>query len=367
MKKIISLLTLVLITVFSYGQGLQSQDTLKLKHFSTWAIAPYIAAPFQYTDVENISLSTRLSGIGLNLEKHLSHYTSVQVGVFSAPMIIENDNMKYDIRLNQYDLKFYLHMTNGNTLKTWRSTQLYLYGGVGQLNHNTTVTSTEVDTFKKEVSAKALVLSVGAGAKYRLGNRTALFLDGCANFTSSDKIDAKIVPYSNNDGYFRVSAGISYTFGKKRIIEWDNPYQYLVPEVVHDTTVVIKTIHHKYEAPKVDTIWPDSATIYYIPKSFSIEIPYLAQLDSVIDNAIANNLYNQLEVSAYCDTMGSDKTNQLLVLKRANAVVRYINQKVVEDTGTDITDTISIVLHDESSAIYAPDARNRKVVVKIKK
>ena len=367
MKKIISLLTLVLITVFSYGQGLQSQDTLRLKHFSTWAIAPYISAPFQYTDIEPISLSSKVTGLGINLEKHLSHYTSFQLGYFNASLYNAKDGLNYRMDLNQIDARFYVHISNGNTLRTWRSTQLYMYGGVGRLNHKSTIQDDATSETIKTVDAKAMVFQVGAGAKYRIGNRTSLFLDGCANFTSSDRIDAKIVPYSNNDGYFKASVGISYTFGNKRMIEWDNPYQYLVPEVVHDTTVVLKTITHKYEAPKVDTVWPDSATIYYIPKSFSIEIPYLAQLDSVIDNAIANNLYNQLEVSAYCDTMGSDKTNQLLVLKRANAVVKYINQKVVEDTGYDISQTISIVLHDESSAVYAPDARNRKVVVKIKK
>lgn len=366
MKKIIMLVTLVLFSISTYAQNRPSQDTLRLKHFSTWAIAPYISAPFQYTDIEPISLSSKITGIGFNLEKHLSHYTSFQIGYFNASLYNSKDALNYRMDLNQWDARFYLHLTNGNTLRTWRNTQLYTYAGIGQLNHKSTITDDATGKETKAVSAKALVFQVGAGAKYRLGDRTALFVDGCANFTSSDRIDAKIVPYTNNDGYFRASVGISYTFGKKRMIEWDNPYQYLVPETVHDTTVVIKTI--KYVAPeKPEVVWPDSATIYYIPKSYSIEIPYLVELDSVIDNAIANNLYNQLEVSAYCDTSGSDKTNRAIVLKRANAVVDYINQKVVENTGNIITNTISIVLHDESSAVYAPDARNRKVVVKIKK
>lgn len=366
MKKIIMLLSLVLFSITTYAQNRPSQDTLRLSHFSTWAIAPYISAPFQYTDIEPISLSSKITGLGLNLEKHLSHYTSFQIGYFNTNLYNSKDGLNYRIGINQWDARFYLHVTNGNTLRTWRNTQLYTYVGIGKLNHKSTIQDATTAEEIKYVDGKALVFQVGAGAKYRLGDRTALFVDGCANFTSSDRIDATVVHYTNNDGYFKASVGISYTFGKKRMIEWDNPYQYLVPEEVHDTTVVIKTI--KYIAPdKPEVVWPDSATIYYIPKSFSIEIPYLSQLDSVIDNAIANNLYNQLEVDAYCDTMGSDKTNQLLVLKRANAVVNYINQKVVEDTGNIITNTISVVLHDESDAVYAPDARNRKVVVKIKK
>lgn len=366
MKKIIMLLISVSVSISIYAQDRPSQDTLRLKHFSTWAIAPYLSAPFQYTDIEPISLSSKKPAFGINLEKHLSHYTSVQLGYFNASMNNPKDGLDYKMDISQWDARFYLHLTNGNTLRTWRSTQLYTYVGIGRLNHKSTITDEVTLKEINEINANAVVFQVGAGAKYRLGNRTSLFVDGCANFTDSDRIDAKLVPYTNNDGYFKASVGLSYTFGKKRTIEWDNPYQYLVPETIHDTTVVIKTI--KYIAPdKPEVIWPDSAVIYYIPKSFSIEIPYLAQLDSVIDNAIANNLYNQLQVSAYCDTMGSDKTNQVLVLKRANAVVNYINQKIAENTGNVIINTISIILHDESEAVYAPDARNRKVVVKIKK
>jgi hypothetical protein len=72
MKKLFTLLLMLLCINFAHAQS--SQDTLRLKHFSTWAIAPYVSAPFQFTDVKNISLSSRLSGMGVNLEKHLSHY-----------------------------------------------------------------------------------------------------------------------------------------------------------------------------------------------------------------------------------------------------------------------------------------------------
>jgi hypothetical protein len=364
MKKLFTILMLLLTTT-TFAQ--QSQDTLRLKHFSTWAIAPYLATPFQYTDVENISLSTKITGVGINLEKHLSHYTSFQLGLFNTPMYIENNNKKYSINLTQYDAKFYLHVTNGNILRTWRSTQLYLYGGLGRLNYNTKIVSTEVDTFRKEVSGKALVLSLGGGLKYKVGNRTSLFLDGGGNFTSSDKIDGVIVPYSNNDGYFKMSLGLSYTFGKKRMIEWDNPYQYLVPEEVHDTTVVLKTIKCEHVSPKPEITYPDSVVVYYLPGSYQMEVPYLSKLDSLIDNVIQNQLTYSLEVSAYCDTVGSDKKNKDLVMKRAEEVCKYIRMKVVEDTGNDISNRLMIKLNDESAAIYSPDARNRKVIVKILK
>ena len=349
------LLSLVFVSVFSYAQDRPSQDTLRLKHFSTWAIAPYISAPFQYTDIEPISLSSKITGLGINLEKHLSHYTSFQLGYFNATLYNSKDGLNYRMDLNQFDARFYFHIMNGNTLRTWRNTQLYAYTGIGQLNHKSTIQDETTSETIKSVDAKALVFQLGAGAKYRLGDRTALFIDGCANFTSSDRIDAKIVPYTNNDGYFKASVGISYTFGNKRMIEWDNPYQYLVPETVHDTTVVLKTI--KYEAPAVvEVAKPDSAVIYYLTGSSSIEAIYLDDLDKLVERANLNGY--GIEVRAYCDATGSSKTNAELVKSRADNVIKYISKSF------DATH-IMVSTFDESAAVYAPEARNRRVVVKL--
>jgi outer membrane protein OmpA-like peptidoglycan-associated protein len=353
MKKLFTLLLMLLCINFAHAQS--SQDTLRLKHFSTWAIAPYVSAPFQFTDVKNISLSSRLSGVGVNLEKHLSHYTSFQVGYFNSPMYITNKGLDYRINLSQWDAKFYFHIMNGNTLRTWRNTQIYVYGGLGSLNHSTKISNDSTNEQIKSISAKALVASVGAGAKYRVGNRTSLFIDGSGNFTSSDKLDATIVPYTNNDGYFRLSVGMTYTFGKKRILEWDNPYNYLVPETVHDTTVVIKTI--KYEAPViVETVKPDSAVIYYLTNSWTLEAPYLDELDVLLDRA-KNNGYS-VNIESYCDATGGSNTNQLIIAKRADNVFKYVN-RVIEAS------KIGVSMYDETFAVYAPEARNRRVVVKL--
>ena len=353
MKKLFTLLFMLLCINFAQAQS--SQDTLRLKHFSTWAIAPYVSTPFQYTDVKNISLSTKLTGIGINLEKHLSHYTSFQIGYFNSPMYVSNKGLDYRINLNQWDAKFYLHVTNGNTLRTWRNTQLYFYGGIGSLKHSVRISDEATNEELKSADGKAMVAMIGGGAKYRVGNRTSLFIDGCGNFTSSDKIDGTIVPYTNNDGYFKMSLGMTYTFGNKKMIEWDNPYTYLVPETVHDTTVVLKTI--KYEAPTVvETVKPDSAVIYYLTNSWSIEAPYLDELDVLLERA-KNNGYS-INIESYCDATGTSQTNQLIISKRADEVLKYVS-RVIESS------KIGVSMHDESFAVYAPEARNRRVVVKI--
>lgn len=364
MKKLFTLLLLLCVTS-AFSQ--QSQDTLKLKHFSTWAIAPSISIPFQYMDIKPISRSERLPGFGINVEKHLSHYTSFQVAYNTAPVYSTNEGLKYELRLNQLDARFYFHLTNGHTLRNWRNTQLYMYGGLGTLSFNTNIYSDTTDQLLVSKKGNATVALIGGGGKYRLGNRTSIFLDGCANFTNSDKLDATKVSYSFNDGFFRLSAGISYTFGKKRMVEWDNPYQYLVPEVVHDTTVVLKTI--KYEAPAKPIMeLPDSAIIYFTSNSSSIEIAFLDRLDLVIEKAIQNgDAINHMKISAYCDTVGSTNANRLLVEKRAENVAKYVNAMIQKKTGVDVSNSTTIELYDESAAIYAPDARNRKVVVCITK
>jgi len=360
MKKLITLL-LLLCSVTAFSQ--QSQDTLRLKHFSTWAIAPYLTTTHQYTDIEPISTSSKL-GFGINVEKHLSHYTSLQLGYSTTPIFSKSNGLYYEIGLSQRDVRFYFHITNGNTLRTWRSTQVYVYGGVGRANYDAKIFNDSTDKELKSVSGKATVAIIGGGAKYRVGNRTSVFVDGRVNFTNSDKLDATKVSYSFNDGYFNLSVGLSYTFGKKRMIEWDNPYTYLVPEIVYDTTVVLKTI--KYEAPpKAKMVLPDTCIIYYTSKNYTVEMPYADQLDLVIEKAIQEDQIKHIKISAYCDTTGSDKTNKAIVEKRALHVLEYISATIMKRTGVDVSQATVVELYDESAAMYAPDARNRKVVVNI--
>ena len=350
MKKLLTLV-LLLCSVVAFGQS----DTLRLKHFSTWAISPYVSIPYQNTDIEPVmnSPESRLTGVGIKLEKHLSHYTSFQVGAFNSTIYSKTDLLKYKLSITQYEALFYAHITNGNVLRTWRNTQLYFYGGAGQLNYRTSLAIGTAE-YTEIANGSSYVGIVGGGAKYRIGNKTSLFIDGSYNHTLTDKMDGIVARYSNNDGYYRLSAGISYTLGKKRVIEWDNHYQYLVPEEVHDTTYVIKTI--KYEAPKVEEVKKDSTVIYYLTASWSIEAPYLDDLDKLVDRANKNGY--GIEVQAYCDATGSSKTNLNVIQKRAEGVVAYLSKSVDASK-------ITVSMFNETFATYAPEARNRRVVVKL--
>jgi outer membrane protein OmpA-like peptidoglycan-associated protein len=299
------------------------------------------------------SPESRLTGVGIKLEKHLSHYTSFQVGAFNSTIYSKTDLLKYKLSITQYEALFYAHITNGNVLRTWRNTQLYFYGGAGQLQYKTDL-ATDTSSYTEIANGSSYVGVVGAGAKYRIGNKTSLFIDGSYNHSLTDKLDGLKERYSNNDGYYRLSAGISYTLGKKRVIEWDNHYKYLVPEEVHDTTYVIKTI--KYEAPKVEEVKKDSAIIYYLTASYLIEAPYLEDLDKLVDRAVKNGY--SIEVEAYCDGTGSPKTNLNVIQKRADGVVAYLSKSIDASK-------INVSMFNETFATYAPEARNRRVIVKL--
>lgn len=357
MKKLITILFVLIFSV-GYAQEVktQSQDTLRLRDFSTWAIAPYISKPFQSTDIGPISNGYQPTniGLGINLEKHLSHYVSLQFGLFDTELNTETPDVNYNTHLTQYDAKLCFHIVNGHTIRTFRNTQLFFYGGVGKLRYRSNILDRSTNIFTDETNGNALVLLSGAGLKYKVGHKATLFTDLSYNYTNTDKLDAVKVNYTNNDAYLRLSLGFTYTFGSKPVLEWDNPYKYLVPEEVHDTTVVLTTI--KYVPPKVQIIWPDSATIYFIPGSSSIEFPYLSTLDSVIKQASEHNYF--IEIHAYCDSTGTQEKNKELVMKRAENVKDYVSKFISSES-------IAITLYDESSALYMPSARNRKVVVKL--
>lgn len=360
MKKLFT----ILFTLVSLS--LVGQDTLKLKHFDTWSITPFIGTSYENMDLEEndpFYTSTPINfGFGVDVSKQLSHHFSGHLNYFNTKLTGSGVLIDYTNKINQLDLRFRLNLTNGHILRNWRSTQLFVYAGYGVLWYDATRSANGVVV--DEAKDNTRVLPVGVGGKYRLGNRTALSADLSFNMTNSDNLDGWRNHVTARDGYTRLSVGVSYSFGKKKILEWDNPYTYLVPEVVHDTTVVLTTI--KYEAPPVpEVVWPDSTTIYFVTSSYSIEEPYLAAIDSVVDKAIKEDKTKFLCIRAYVDTTGLPQTNQILVEKRAKSVADYVHSRIVGETGTDVSSFTAIFLHDESAATYAPNARNRKVILSI--
>ncbi len=354
MKKLLTLL----LSVCFLSVHAQKIDTLKLKHFSTWSITPFVGSAYGNMDVdENDPFYTKTKmdlGFGVNLAKQLSHYASFQGSFYNTSLDVDMKNSYYNTKINQLDFRMYLHLTNGHTLRNFRNTQLYGYLGYGLVWYDVERFKTNGDTLAFS-NGTTRAIPVGVGAKYRLGNRTSIMLDVCYTHTNSDMLDGLKNSLTTRDGYTRASLGISYTFGKKALLEWDNPFKRHMPEEIHDTTIIIREIKYVPEKKK-EVVQPDSAVIYFIPGSSSIEFPYLAELDTIIDIAKKNDY--SIEIEAYCDSTGSSRSNVQVVQKRAYNVSEYIERYISSDK-------VSVSLFDETYALYAPSARNRRVVVKL--
>ena len=355
MKKLFVTLITLLVCTIGYTQIPKQQS---LQDFGTWSVTPFMSAAYQNSDLDEndpFYTSTPIKlGWGINAGKQLSHFTSAHLNFFNNKWETDNDKSSYTTNLSQLSARFQFNITNGLIFRKWSSTQLYAFAGYGIIWYDAErISKMTFDTITVARN-NTRVIPIGLGAKYRLGNRTSLNLELVYNQSNSDKLDAWGNSLTQKDGFTQFTAGFSYTLGKKKILEWDNPYQYLVPETVHDTTVVIQKIETAYVAPVVPK--PDSVIVYYIAGHYQIEQMYLKVLDDLLERA-RDEGYG-IEIMAYCDSSGTSEGNYELVTKRADKVASYAKHFISENA-------IKIYRYDESWAVYAPEARNRKVVVKL--
>ena len=355
MKKLLVTLVMLVATMTSYGQIPKQQ---RLKDFGTWSVSPFASATYTNFDLDlNDPFYTQTDlnyGWGLSLSKQLSHFSGLKLTYSNTTLKGAVKQLTYETAIQQIDARMHFNLTNGQVLSNWRNTQFYAYVGYGMIMYDTKQTQLNGIDTNITVSNNTRVLPAGVGFKYRLGNRTSLFADVNYSITNTDNLDGWSNALTAKDGFTQVTAGLNYTFGKKKVLEWDNPYQYLVPDVVHDTTTVIQRI--EYVPPVVPVIEKDSAIVYFTPGSWEIEMPYLDELDKLIDRAVKSK--QSLLVQAYVDATGAPQTNMDVVTKRGDRIAQYIKRVLPADL-------VVVELYDETFATYAPNARNRKVVVKL--
>lgn len=359
MKKLLVTLTLMVISVLGHAQLIPKPQLLK--DFSTWSVSPIFALSYGNMDMEEndpFYKRTRLNtGFGLEVSKQLSHFASFQISGFNSKLKTEWTDYRVSTDFTQFDVKFRFNMTNGALFRKWQSTQIYAFMGYGVMWFDAIRQDKVTGQDVYQINDVTRVLPFGVGYKNRLGNRTSISADLSYNHTNSDKVDTWANGLTSKDGYTRLTVSLTYNLGKKRILEWDHPWPYLVPESVHDTTTVIQRFEYT-PPPAPEPVKLDSTIIYYVAKHYQVEQFYIKDLDHVLERARDEDF--SVEIYAYCDSSGIHKDNLKLVELRAKKVFEYAKRYVSEDR-------ITIHKFDESAAVYAPEARNRKVVVKLVK
>ena len=362
MKKLLILLLLITSNTFA-------QNPTKLKDFSTWSITPLFSTSYGNMDINNLALiNTFNPGFDINVRKQLSYFTSIQATYSNTTLQAQNTKLKYTSYFNQLDARLCFNITNGFIMSDWKRTQLYAYFGYGILWYD--ATRNNLDHYE----GTTRVIPMGMGAKYNVNKHLSFVLDINYNQSNTDRLDAYVNPLTAKDGYSKISLGVTYTFGKKKILEWDNPYQYLCTTVrdtiysrdtIHsiDTIVVINNdivepvvVQKVVDVVPQKVINPDSLTIYYKYNSWTVSEITLAKIDKLVAKAKLTD--SKILIESYCDTTGSDLGNLYLVTKRAGNIAYYIKNYYPSEK-------IIIKTYNESYSIEADDALNRKTIVKL--
>jgi len=101
---------------------------------------------------------------------------------------------------------------------------------------------------------------------------------------------------------------------------------------------------------------PESIVIYYESGKWDLDNSYLNNIDSLIAKAQFED--KDIYIESYTDTVGSNKRNLEIVLKRAGIIFQYIRNFYPSER-------IKAKMHDESYAIETDNALNRKSIIKI--
>jgi len=343
MKKLLLLLLFITSNLFA-------QDTIKLKDFSTWSITPSFSTSHGNMDVNNlVPINTFNPGFDVNIRKQLSHFTSIQASYTNTTLQTQDDKLKYTSHINQLDARLCFNLTNGFIIDNWKRTQLYGYIGYGILWYN--ATRDNLDPHK----GTTRVIPIGVGVKYNVNNHLSVVLDVNYNQSNTDRLDAYINSLTAKDGYSKTSLGITYTFGKKKVLEWSNPYPY-TSSFVHSYDTIVIINHDTVEFLQKEIKGPESIVIYYESGKWDLDESYLNNIDSLIAKAQFED--KDIYIESYTDTVGSNKRNLEIVLKRAGIIFQYIRDFYPSER-------IKAKMHDESYAIETDNALNRKSIIKI--
>jgi len=358
MKK---LLLLVLMVTCLATTGFGQSPTIVLKNFDKWAFGFHVSANTPNGDATDKQSSFNLVspkfGYGATISRQISHFAGFELNYSAGDLGLAYSPYSYNSKFQQIDGRFRVNFTNGQILADYRKTQVYGFVGLGMFNYKTTLMkdSSNVELKNNWVHC----VPVGIGFKKRLGAKTSLNLELGYTKLNTDNLDGIKIAGSDKDGYTDVKLGIQFTLGgKKKPLEWDEPLAYFKPLEEHsvDTVVIIKketvVVGDTASKQPVKTL-----TIFYDTGDHIINGIYTEELRMILDQ-LKNNSQAYIEVLAFCDSVGSAKINNKLVLKRSRVVKDYfINNDISEDR-------IKVYNYGMEFAKDPTTSKNRKVIIR---
>lgn len=358
MKRNLFLTAFMIISSFcSYAQT----NSVVLKNFDKWAIGVNLGinnSNGDATDKETtFNLFNPKLNYGIRLSKQISHFMGYEFNYSSGKLAVNYSPYTFESRIKQIDGRFRINFTNGQILADYRKTQIYGFIGLGMINYQTDKFQDSITINQKEDWVHAIPF--GFGFKKRMGKNTSINLELAYTKVNTDMLDGVKFAGSEKDGYTNVNVGIQYTLGKrKKPLEWDEPLSYFKPLQEHsvDTLVIIKkeTIIMG-DTTKKQPI--NNLTIFYDINDHLINGIYTQDLTSILKQ-LQDNEGSYIEILAFCDSTGSEKTNNQLVLRRSRTVTDYfINNNINKER-------IKIYNYGMEFAKDPILSKDRKVIIK---
>lgn len=351
------------VTLMCYCSFAQT-NSIVLKNFDKWAIGVNLGVNNSNGDATDKETTFNLLNpklnYGIKLSKQISHFMGYEFNYSAGRLAVNYSPFTFESRIKQLDGRFRINFTNGQILADYRKTQIYGFIGLGMINYQT-------DKFEDSITIKqdanwVHAIPFGFGFKKRMGKNTSINLELAYTKVNTDMLDGFKFAGSEKDGYTNVNVGIQYTLGKKKKpLEWDEPLSYFKPLEEHsvDTLVIIKkeTIIVGDTSQKQPI---NNLTIYYDIGDYLINGIYTQDLNTVL-NQLKDNQNSYIEILAFCDSTGSEKTNNQLVLRRSRTVTDYfINNNISKDR-------IKIYNYGMEFAKDPILSKDRKVIIKFYK
>jgi OOP family OmpA-OmpF porin len=216
--------------------------------FSTWSIgvnAGVLTPIAPFGGKNDFSHWKSNLGYGLFIKKQFTHAFSLRLDGVRGKLSADNSE-PYDSGTSnpnsttafETDLSYsgslsaVVNMLNIDMFHKNNALQLFVSGGAGLAGYKPTITKGGTTSeYAPDKTISELIIPVGVGAKFALGEKVNLNLGWTVNFVDGDNLDGTYAG-GNNDKYSYASAGLEFALGAGKQLAWHNPVAATYDEVL---------------------------------------------------------------------------------------------------------------------------------------